>query len=238
MKYANYRSIFRMYEYIQPFLKYSLPLEEKLPAEKILVIAPHQDDESIGCGGTIAKHISQGGTAEIVFCTSDQNYERMTETEQAAKVLGSKLNYFLQFEIRSLYQNIDKLSDRFITLFERANPEIIFLPFMIDNHQDHISISKAFLKAYKKKKTDCLIYAYSVWSTPVPNVIVDISNHWETKKKAIECYQTQIATRDYVTMAASISRYWAVTKGKNMQYCETFFKATASSYAHLVKKIL
>ncbi len=238
MKYANYRSIFKMYELVQPFLKYSTPLEDKLPAGKILVIAPHQDDESIGCGGAVIKHVEAGGTAEIVFCTTDKNYERMTETEQAAKMLGAKLNYFLQFEIRSLYNNIQQLSERFNTLFERAKPDAIFLPFMIDNHQDHVAISKAFFKAYKKKKIDCLIYAYSVWTTLIPNVIVDISEQWGKKQKAIECYKTQIVTRDYVTMASSIAKYWSVVKGRDTQYCEAFFKASAGEYASLIKKIL
>ncbi len=238
MKYANYRSIFKMYELVQPFLKYSLPLEENIPAGKVLVIAPHQDDESIGCGGTMIKHVQSGGTVETVFCTSDKNYERMTETEQAAQILGSKLNYFLQFEIRSLYNNIQQLSERFITLFEKAKPDVIFLPFMIDNHQDHIAISKAFFKAYKKKKIDCMIYAYSVWTTLIPNVITDISEQWDEKQKAIECYKTQTATRDYTTMASSIAKYWAVVKGKDTKYCEAFFRASAGEYAHLVKKIL
>lgn len=237
MKYASYRSVFKMYEYIQPFLKYSLPLEDELPGKKILAIAPHQDDESIGCGGTLIKHSKLGGRVEIAFCTSGGE-KRMYEAKDAAKILGSKINHFLQFDIRSLYRNTNQLADRFTELFNRVKPDIIFLPFMIDNHQDHVAISRAFVKSYKNRSINSLIYAYSVWTTLIPNVVIDISNEWEQKKQAIECYKTQTADRDYVTMAESMSKYWSVVKGKNTQHCESFFKATASEYVSLVKKIL
>ncbi len=237
MKYASYRSVFRMYEYIQPFLKYSLPIEEELPGKKVLVIAPHQDDESIGCGGTLIKHTKAGGRLEIAFCTSGGE-KRMYEAKDAAKALGSRRNHFLQFDIRSLYKNTNQLAERFTELFNRVEPEIVFLPFMIDNHQDHVAISRAFSKAYKTKAVNCFVYAYSVWTTLIPNVIVDISEQWEQKKQAIEYYKTQTATRDYVTMASSISKYWSIVKGRNTQYCEAFFKATSSEYVSLVKKIL
>ena len=238
MKYASYRSVFRMYEYIQPFLKYSLPFEEKLPGNRVLVIAPHQDDESIGCGGTVVKHAKAGGRVEIAFCTSGGE-KRLYEAKDAAKILGSKVNYFLQFERRSLYRNTNQLAERFTALFNKIEPEIVFLPFMVDNHQDHVAISRAFVKAYKNKAVNCLVYAYSVWTTLIPNVIVDISEQWEQKKQAIDCYKTQTASRDYVTMASSISKYWSIVKGKDStQYCEAFFKATSSEYVSLVKKIL
>ena len=237
MKYASYRNIFRKYEYIQPFLKYSLPFEEKLPGNKLLVIAPHQDDESIACGGTLIKHTKTGGRLEIAFCTSGEE-KRLYEAKDAAKILGSRINHFLQFDRRSLYKNINQLAERFTELFNRVKPDMVFLPFMIDNHQDHVAISRAFAKAYKNKEINCIIYAYSVWTTLIPNVVVDVSEQWELKKQAIDCYKTQTATRDYVTMASSISKYWAVVKGKNTQYCEAFFKATSSEYVSLVKKIL
>ena len=107
-----------------------------------------------------------------------------------------------------------------------------------DNHQDHIAISRAFAKAYKNKAVEAMVYAYSVWTTLIPNVVIDISQQWEQKKQAIDCYKTQTATRDYVTMAESISKYWSVVKGKDTQYCEAFFRATSDEYVSLVKKIL
>lgn len=236
MKHSSYRSIFRMYEYIQPFLKYSTPVEELLPGNNVLVIAPHQDDESIGCGGTIIKHVKNGGHLEIVFCTSDN--DRASETAEAAKILGSSVNHFLQFEVGTLHSMESALASRFNKVFEKYLPDIIFLPFMLDNHADHIAISRAFAVAYKKNPTDCLIYAYPVWGTLMPNVISDISGVWEDKKMAIECYKSQTATRDYVKMCSSIAQFWAVVKGKNIEYAETFFKATAKEYVSLVKRVL
>lgn len=238
MKYASYRSVFKMYEYIQPFLKYSSPLEEKLQAGKVLVIAPHQDDESIGCGGSLIKFVKDGGHLEIAFCTTGES-ERMNETKKATQILGSKTNHFFQFEIRSLYSNINKLADCLSDLlFYKIKPDIIFMPFMIDNHQDHVSVSKAFCKAYQKTKIDCLIYAYSVWQVLIPNVIIDVSEEWEQKKAAIECYKTQTVSRDYVTMASSIAQYWAQVKGKDTKYCESFFKISSGKYVDMVRKIL
>ena len=236
MKYANYRNVFRVYEYIQPFLKYSTPIEEKLPANKVVVIAPHEDDESIGCGGTVLKHAKNGGKLEIIFCTH-YTQSRMDEARQAAKILGSKMNYFLQFESKTLYKQTDLLSESFTKLFLRTEPDIIFMPFIIDNHPAHVAVSKAFLKAYKRKPVKSLIYAYSIWTTLIPNVSVDISDVWQEKQKAIECYKSQLASRDYVKMAASMAQYWAVVKGKNVKYCETFLKMTAKNYVNFMRDV-
>ena len=236
MKYTNYRNIFRFYEYVQPFLKYSTPLEEKLPGNKVVVIAPHQDDEAIGCGGTVLKHVKSGGKLEIIFCTHDTQ-SRMEEAKQSAKILGSKISHFLQFDNKIIYKQTDALSESFTKLFLRIEPDIIFMPFAIDNHPTHVAISKAFLKAYKQKTVKSLIYAYSIWTTLIPNVTVDISDVWAEKQKAIECYKSQLAGRDYIKMATSMAQYWAVVKGKNIQYCEAFLKMTAKSYVNFVRDI-
>jgi LmbE family N-acetylglucosaminyl deacetylase len=236
MKYASNKSVFKMYEYIQPFLKYSTPVEDKISGNNVLVIAPHQDDESIGCAGTIIKHVRDGGHLEIVFCTSDN--ARAEETREATKILGSSVNHFFQFEVGTLHSLNSALASRFTSVFKKSNPDVIFLPFMLDNHADHIAISRAFVKSYKQNPIDCLVYAYPVWGTLMPNTICDITGVWEDKKRAIECYKSQTATRDYVKMASSIAQFWAIVKGKNIDYAETFFKSTSKEYVSLVKRVL
>ncbi|HXN05976.1 MAG TPA: PIG-L family deacetylase, partial [Nitrospiria bacterium] len=59
--------VYRYYELLEPFLKVSTPLEELPKGENILVIAPHIDDETIGCGGTLAKHAHSGKKVTVLF---------------------------------------------------------------------------------------------------------------------------------------------------------------------------
>ncbi|MCL2334915.1 MAG: PIG-L family deacetylase [Endomicrobia bacterium] len=235
MKYLRYRHLFRLYEHVQPFINYSIPLEEKLADKKVLVIAPHQDDEAIGCAGTVINHVKNGGEAEILFCTND-TYERMKESEKASSIIGSKRNHFLQFPIRTLDGN-KKFEENLSLIFQKTKPETVFLPFWFDNHPDHRAVSKALISLKKKIPMNFMVYAYSVWTPLNPNCIFDISGVWEEKKKAIECYKTQLASRDYVKIAQSLNQYWAEIKNPQMQYAETFFKATAQEYISLGKKI-
>ncbi|MCL2144427.1 MAG: PIG-L family deacetylase [Endomicrobia bacterium] len=235
MKYLRYRHLFRLFEHIQPFVNYSIPKEEALPAEKVLVIAPHQDDEAVGCAGTILKHTKAGKSAEIAFCTFD-SAERMKESEHAAAMLGSKRNHFLQFPLRSLDGN-KHFEENLEMLLKKTAPEIVFLPFWFDNHPDHRAVSKALIKIKKKIDLNIMIYAYSVWTPLNPNCIFDISAEWEDKKKAIECYKTQLASRNYVRIAQGLNQYWGEIKSHGMKYAETFFRATVKEYISLGKKI-
>ncbi len=235
MKYLRYKHLFRLFEHIQPFINYSTPMEDELPGKKVLVIAPHQDDEAIGCAGTVIKHTKAGGKAEIVFCTYDTS-ERMKEAEKAASIMGSKKNHFLQFPLRSLDGNKD-FESKLAIVFEKAAPDIVFLPFWFDNHADHRAVSKALINIKKHINLNFMVYAYSVWSTLNPNCLVDISAQWEDKKKAIESYKTQIASRDYVKIARGLNEYWAEIKNPGMKYAEAFFRASVQEYISLGKKI-
>lgn len=235
MRYLRNRHLFRLYEHIQPFINYSIPRENEISGNKALVIAPHQDDESIGCAGTIIKHTKAGGEAEIAFCTYDTT-ERMKESEKAASILGSKRNHFLQFPIRTLDGN-KAFENNLVTLFEKTSPEIVFLPFWFDNHPDHRAVSKALIKIRKRIDFNFMVYAYPVWSPLNPNCLIDISNEWEDKKKAIECYKTQTVSRDYVKIAQGLNQYWAEIKMPGMKYAETFFRSTVKEYISLGKKI-
>jgi hypothetical protein len=60
---------------------------------------------------------------------------------------------------------------------------------------------------------------------------------WEIKKKAIECYVSQLATRDYVTMRHSLGQYWAKVKSRELDVVESFFRATLTEYVSLGEKM-
>lgn len=236
VNFIRYEKVFGLYEKLQPFLKYSLPLEEKLPARNILVIAPHADDESIGCGATVHMHVNGGGKASVVFCTSD-GQTRDNEAKEALKTLGVTDPIFLGYKTETL-KSENSLPVRLSVSIEERQPEIVFVPFFMDNHEDHRAVNEALISAYRVRKTDFMIYAYPVWFPLYPNLVVDISAVWEIKKKAIECYKTQLATRDYVKMARSLGEYWGEVKGRGIKVAETFFKATAREYLSLADRTL
>ncbi|MDR0823019.1 MAG: PIG-L family deacetylase [Endomicrobium sp.] len=226
---------YRLYEFIQPFLTYNIPLETELPENKVLVLAPHQCDEAIGCAGALLNHSKKGGVIEIAYCTNDTP-ERMKEAEKAASLIGAKKNHFLQFPIKGLKEN-KEFCESLIRLFDRVQPEVVFLPFWFDNHHDHVALSKALIKIRKKIDLDFVVYAYCVWSPLIPNCLFDISSVWKEKQKVIECYKSQMKTKDLVRVAEGLDQYWGEVKTSGMQYAEPFFMATAKKYFALGRKI-
>jgi LmbE family N-acetylglucosaminyl deacetylase len=232
---AKFKNLFRLFEYIQPYLNYSMPVEDSLGAQKVLVIAPHQDDEAIGCAGTVIKHSTSGGHVEIVFCTHESP-KRMKEAEAAAAIMGSKKNHFMQYPLRGLDKD-KSFALNLASIFNTVKPEIVFMPFWFDNHKDHQEVSKALIKIAKKISLNFMVYAYPVWLPIYPNVLFDISEEWEAKKNAIECYKTQLVGRDYVRMARASAEYWAEVKKPGRDAFEAFFRASAKEYIKLGKKI-
>ena len=235
VNFVRYKKLFRLYEVIQPLLKYSIPLEKELPGKKVLVLAPHPDDEAIGCAGTVYKHVRSGGTAEVVYCTLDTDV-RFKEAMNAAAVLGFSNKHFLRHPVESLAKQ-DNLSDELFGLFTKIAPDVVFVPFWFDNHTDHRALNSALRKIAKKKMFNFIVYAYPVWFPVYPNVLIEIGDAWDKKKEAISCYQSQLATRDYIRMSYSLGQYWAETKRKGLDTVESFFRASFAEYVALGKKL-
>ena len=236
IKFLRYATIFKAYELLQPLLKYSLPLEEGLPGDVVLVIAPHPDDEAIGCGGTVRRHVRSGKGAHVVFCTMDTPVRRH-EAVAAAGMAGYAATHWLDYPVGSL-QGRDDLHIRLGALYAQNKPDVILVPFALDNHADHRAVNMALARMAETAGADCMVYAYPVWFPLYPNVLIDVSGVWEEKKKMIECYASQTATRDYVTMSRSLGAYWAQVKGRDLAVVETFFRMTLSGYAGLTRRLL
>ncbi len=235
VKFIRYSTLYRFYENIQPFLKYSLVREDALPGKETLVIAPHPDDESIGCGGTISRHIQSGGSAAVVFCTMDSE-ERRTESREAVSMMGASAVY-LDHAVEKL-DEWKGFPERLAEIIGNNKPDTLFLPFFLDNHTDHRAANRAAILALETAGHSCMIYAYPVWFPVYPTVIVDIASQWEQKKRIISCYKSQLATRDYIRMSGSLAGYWAEVKGHGLSMVETFFRASSGEYAGLAKKAM
>ena len=177
---------------------------------KILLIAPHPDDEVLGCGGTIKKYSQLGD--DIYLCVVTKAYapdwsrsfikNREKEIKCAVKSLGIKETIFLDFptvKLDAISQK--KLNDSISKCIQRFNPEIVFSPFYGDINKDHKLVSEATMVAVRPKPDSTIkrVLFYEVLLSAegafVPNIYEDIADFLDDKIKAMECYKSEL--RDY-----------------------------------------
>lgn len=181
---------------------------------KILVVAPHPDDEVLGCGGTIIKHV--GGGAEVYLCIVTKAYPpewsedeikiRKEEVLRVNEVLGIKKTYFLDLPTVKLDTMPQKvLNDHISRCVREVEPQIVYTSHRGDVNQDHRLVFQATMVAVRPvpggtvKKVLCYeLLSSSEWAAPfvenafIPNVYVDISEAVETKLKAMSLYKTEL----------------------------------------------
>lgn len=183
---------------------------------KILVIAPHPDDEVLGCGGTIKKYSSKGN--EIYLCIVTRAYtpdwsdgfikNREKEIECARRSLGIKKVIELDLptvKLDTIPQK--KLNDLIIKCVFGIKPDVVFVPFYGDINKDHKLVSEATMVAVRPKsnlKIKKVFFYESLseteWAKPaqkiedvfIPNFYEDISDYLEDKMKAMECYKSEL----------------------------------------------
>jgi LmbE family N-acetylglucosaminyl deacetylase len=127
---------------------------------KILVIAPHPDDEVLGCGGTIAKYAKKGENVYLCIVTKAYAPEwseeflknRPKEIKKANKILGIKKTYFLGVPTVKLDTIPQKeLNEAILRVLNKIKPEIVYLPHMGDLNKDHRLVFQAAMVALRPK---------------------------------------------------------------------------------------
>lgn len=181
----------------------------------ILIVAPHPDDEVLGCGGTIAKYVSQGHDVfvcvvtkgcEPLFAKDEVNKVRQ-ECHEADKFLGVREIIFLDFPAAML-EKVEryKLNDALVNTIQDIKPDVVYIPHRGDMQLDHKMVVDAAMVALRPKYKHVVkkIYAYETlsetgWDVPnvtnefIPNAYRDISEFLEKKIKAMEIFTTQLS---------------------------------------------
>lgn len=182
---------------------------------KILVIAPHPDDEVLGAGGTIAKHAARGDEVYVAVVTkgrppifSAESVEKVrAECEEADSLLGVKKTIFMDFPA-AMIETVPRyeLNDAFIKLVQDIAPQEVYIPHRGDMQLDHKMVVDAAMVALrpKYKHVPQRILAYETlsetgWDIPnstnefIPNVYNDISEFLDKKLEAMSIFSTQLA---------------------------------------------
>lgn len=197
----------------------------------ILILAPHTDDGEFGCGGTIARYVSNGARAiYVAFSAAEQSVLQhlpsdilRTEVRKATAVLGVKNEdcVVLDFEVRRFPELRQQILDKMIELNRLYAPDMVFLPSANDTHQDHQTIAQEGFRAFKR--TTMLGYEVP-WNNLDfrTSCFVELSDdQLETKVRAVAMYQSQ-SHRDYASK--EFIRSLALTRGVQIgkKYAEAF----------------
>lgn len=182
--------------------------------QRAMVIAPHPDDEVLGCGGTIARLGAMGRHVEVVVATRGKpprfdaaQVERVqAEAKRAHAVLGVTRTHLLDFEAAALDRvPRAELNAGIAAIVAESRPDTLFLPFPADLHFDHGLIFEAAMVAARPVGSHypARILAYETvsetnWAAPYltpafqPHVFVDISNYLDRKIEAFGCFESQV----------------------------------------------
>ena len=182
---------------------------------KILIIAPHPDDEILGCGGVIAKYIAQKREVFIAVVTNghlgapelfpkEGTQKVQKEAVQSHQFLGVKKTIFLDFPVLQLESNPSyKLSIAISKLIRKFEIDTLYIPHRGDIHKDHrITFEASLVAARPLNSSVKRIYAYETlseteWAAPfgddafIPNYFEDITDFIEQKLKAFQFFKTQ-----------------------------------------------
>jgi LmbE family N-acetylglucosaminyl deacetylase len=210
---------------------------------RALVLSPHCDDDVIGLGGTMRHHALNREPITVVYFTGGTfaeegtggtvTVQRRDEARKAAGILGVTDLIFMGEHEGRLKPSRDLL-ERLDQIFREVRPEVVYLPWLLDNHVDHNAVNQIFWHSCRRWKGTCRVYAYEVWTPLMPNRIVDITEHAEIKEKALSQYTSRLKDVDYVSTTMALNRYRSITTMKGRGYAEAFLCMDSEEYLDLL----
>jgi len=208
--------------------------------KKIIVLAPHPDDELFGCGGTLKKFLEYGSNIHVIYFTSgseNQNIAQKIENEAERLCESWGMNPIFLRQNPKQIELHDKLIDKLCSCISSMDPDIIFTTFFIDDHDDHKKICESLLKIKKRNIKLPQIWSYQIYTTIMPNLVVDITDQIAIKLDWVRKYNSVSGNRDWATfvqgMAAINSRY---IPSKNPVFVEAFLRLNPEDYILLIER--
>lgn len=191
-------------------------MAEQANAKTVLVVAAHSDDEALGCGGTIARHVAEGDVVHALFMTdgvgargdnqNDAASRRTAATEKAAKALGLASYRFCAFPDNAMDSvALLDIVKEIETDINKYKPAVIYTHYPYDLNVDHRITAQAVVTACRPQKGHPVraLYGFEVPSSTewtagavgpafMPQLFVDISDYWKGKEKALAAYAEEM----------------------------------------------
>lgn len=212
--------------------------------QTVLVLSPHPDDESLGCGGTLKLISSSGGQVDVVYMTrgrmgvepgarattevqEDLAKRRTAEAEEACRILGASSVTFLEGHDTKLPTQ-PHLAQDILKLLVVKPYHSVFCPWPKDGHSDHMATYQLLHWALRQYGRDIDVWLYEVWTPLEPNIAIAIDTTIEAKIQAIRAHQSQLAVIDYEAAFRGLAAYRSLNC-PSAKYAEAFFTCDSLS---------
>lgn len=214
--------------------------------DRILIVSPHPDDETLGCGGTILKHVRTGNEVYWLIMTNifsgEQYSQKQVEIRQEEIIMVAKEYRFKgTFKLDFPASKLDivpkaEIVKKVRQVISRVSPKLVYIPYKNDTHSDHGVTFDAVISAAKAFRSESItrILAYEVISetefapplkdnTFMPNSFSDISGYIEQKIKIMRIYKSEIANHPFPRSVKNIKAL-ATFRGATakVKYAESF----------------
>jgi N-acetylglucosamine malate deacetylase 1 len=187
--------------------------------KRVLVLSPHPDDETIGCGGSLRRHRRAGDDVHVVFLTSGEQGGhgrspeetialREREARAAARVLGIRHLEFWHLPDGALRTTVPAIR-RLRAVLLSLRPDVIYVPHPHESHPDHRAAYRLVRRALAHRRGGAPeVLMYEVW-TPLQRLdaIVDISDDVDVKLRALRKYRSQCAVVGFDAAVKGLNRY-------------------------------
>ncbi len=227
-----YQKVYSFYGAITNINPKALELNK---SDRVLILAPHADDEVIGCGALLLRYPN---LCDVTVLTDgrygDSNIEpskmaniRRDEFKNVMDKIGIKNYSILDIEDSMLNDSYDKFSK-----IDFNSYNYIFIPNNLDQHPDHKAVFSHILRAYRDGKIDKNINLamYEVWGAlALTNFYIDFSYMVKDKREVINMHKSQVKDYDYATKILGLNSYRGLT-ASNKDYVESYFILPIKDY--------
>jgi len=221
-------------------------LIEKYTVEKskVLVLAPHPDDEIIGCGGTLLLHKLEKSRIKCVYLNrSEQSIflkniplnNRVALREKEVSDVAGYLcfeNYYFLYDV-NIKSPDNEASSALSDIVNSFNPDVLMLPWYGENHVEH----KLFTLLLKNTRLELgilkysKVLAYEVWSPiPIPTITIDITSVFPEKKFLLKKYKSMLKNMNYMAAMEGLNSYRSIYNQNGKGYAEVFLYENLGRY--------
>ena len=217
----------------------------------ILVLAPHPDDEIIGCGGTLHRLVQAGAKVTAIHATdgsdsaalffhpeNERRTLRLREAVNVGRRIGfDKIDYWREDNRSFLYR--PELVERLRSNIESLRPALVFTPFITDFHPDHQTLNRILADALDASSVqlDGSVMSYEVWSLTPANAYCDITEVMGEVAALLLLYVTAMRVDDFIHFCESRNYYNSLTYAGRPGYAEAFFETSQAEYASLQRTV-